>query len=116
MKQEQLKQRLIDKVEREYKKFVFNLKSCDKDTIIDKAYEKVCKEEILSLIQYKTFETDELKAMLNCKNVLNECYDEWMHNDGGFNILLEDSIDERIGTITENFIEKKLKMKQDRGR
>ena len=116
MKDEQLKQRLIEKVEREYKQFVFNLKSCDKDTIIDKAYEKVCKEEMMYKIQDRNFETDELKALLNCKNVLNECYDEWMHNDGGFNILLEDSIDERVGTITENFIEKNARMKQDRGR
>ena len=109
-------QRLIDKVEREYKQFIFNLKSCDKDTIIDKAYAKVCKEEMMYKIQNKNFETAELKALLNCKNVLDECYDEWMDRYSNFNYILEVTIDERVGTRTYDFVEKNAKMKQDRGR
>jgi len=116
LKKEELKQKLIDKVEQEYEQFENDLKKCDKDTIIDKAYEKVCKEEMMYKIQDKNFETDELKALLNCKNVLNECYDEWLDSDGGFNQILEDSIDDRVGTITEDFIEKNAKKKNDRGR
>lgn len=46
-KMEKLKDKVIQKINNEYDNFVKELKQCDPEEIIDRAYEHVCKQEML---------------------------------------------------------------------
>lgn len=106
---ENLKKQLEEKVNAEFKDFVENLKKCEPETIIDRAYEKVSKEEMIYKIIDKDYDKTELKALLKTEGILQECYDEWLKSDGNFNEVLEYAVDNRIDLIVEDYKKKQAK-------
>jgi len=98
-----LKEKLEEKVNNEYKEFTDNLKKCTPEIILDKAYEKVCKEEMIYKITEKDYEVSDLKALLKADGILQECYDEWLKSDGNINEVLGYAVDTRIDLIIEDF-------------
>lgn len=91
---ENLKLRLNKKLNNEYEIFITDLKNNTPEEIIDRSYEKVCKDEIVFTIQDKKLTEIEYKSLLSCKNILDQCYMDWLKSDGNFIEILSNSIDE----------------------
>jgi hypothetical protein len=110
-----LKQRVQEKLTNEYNDFIKELKNERPEVIIERAYEKVCKEEILYIFEKNDLSVNECKSLLKCPNILDDCYDEWLNSDGNFNEMLEYAVDNSVEHITEDFIkEQKQKNKDSR--
>jgi hypothetical protein len=111
----QLKAKLDCKIDKEFEDLLVELRNCKPQVILERAYEKVSKEEMIYKIKDKDYSINELKALLKTDNILQECYDEWLESDGGFNQILEESIDNRIETIVEDYNkESKTKIRENR--
>lgn len=96
-------QRVQEKLTNEYNDFINELKKERPQVIIERAYEKVCKEEMVYAFDKKSLSANECKALLKCPNILEDCYDEWLKSDGNFNEILEYAIDNSIEHIVDDF-------------
>lgn len=108
--EEILQQKVQEKLVNEYNKFVNGLKREKPEVIIERAYEKVCKQEMVYCFEKKNLSASECKAILKSPNILDECYDEWLKSDGNFNEMLEYSIDDAVEHI-ENDYKRDIKQK-----
>ena len=108
-KLEELKQKFDDKIDNEYEEFIEELKQCSPQVILERAYEKVSKEEMVYKIKDKDYTVSDLKALLKTDGILQECYDEWLKSDGNFNEVLEYAVDERIDLIIDDYKERNKK-------
>lgn len=109
---EELKKRLDEKVDKEFNNFIAELINCRPQVILERAYEKVAKEEMVYLIKNKEYTITEIKALLKDNCILDECYDEWLKSDGNFNELLDFAVEERITSIVDEFKEN-IKRKEE---
>lgn len=98
-----LKQRVQEKITNEYNDFIEELKKERPEVIIERAYEKVCKEEMLYVFEKNGLSVNECKSLLKCSNILDDCYSEWLKSDGNFNEMLEYAVENSIEHITEDF-------------
>lgn len=103
-----IRNKLYKKMTSEYNFFINNLKTLPSDKVIDKAYEKVIKEELLIPFypEYEYYDIKKIKALNSCEEPLEELYQNWMDSDVGINSVLEDSI---LDTLQELEIEKQEK-------
>lgn len=104
--EEKLSFKLSEKLVKEYNNFIKELVKLDPINIIDRAYEKVCKQEMVYVFEKQALSATEYKALLRCSNILNECYDEWLKSDGNFNEMLEYTVENRVDIIVNDFREK----------
>lgn len=110
-----LKQRVQEKLTSEYNDFISELKNERPEVIIERAYEKVCKEEMLYTFEKIPLDVNDCKALLKCPNILDDCYDEWLKSDGNFNELLEYAVEKSVEHIADDFkLEQKKKSKDTR--
>ena len=110
-----LKQRVQEKITNEYNDFIEELKKERPEVIIERAYEKVCKEEMLYVFEKNDLSVNECKSLLKYSNILDDCYSEWLKSDGNFNEMLEYAVENSIEHITEDFKrEQKQKNKDSR--
>jgi hypothetical protein len=73
---------LYNKMSAEYTAFIDNLKRLPSEAIIDRAYEKVTKEDILSCFAYnESFKESELAALLALEYPLDDIYEYWRNSD-----------------------------------
>lgn len=107
IQREKLKEKFDEKIDTEFKEFIEDLEQCSPKTIIDRAYEKVCKEEMIYKLKDKDYSISELKTLLKTDEILQECYDEWLKSDGNFSEMLEYAVDNRIDLILEESTEQK---------
>ena len=110
-----LKQRVQEKLTNEYNDFISELKNERPQVILERAYEKVCKEEMVYIFEKINLSANECKALLKCPNILSDCYDEWLKSDGNFNELLEYAVENSVEHIVEDFkLDQKKKNKESR--
>ena len=109
MEEMKIRENLYNKMQQEYNDFIENLKQQPPEKIIEGAYQKVIKEEILGDFypEYEHYDIDKIKALGKTKEPLEELYQGWMDCDAGIHQVLEDSI---YDTLDE--IEKDQKQKQ----
>jgi hypothetical protein len=87
------REELYSKLSAEYEAFIENLKSLPPQEIIEAAYEKVFKEEILSCLEYGVnLSNREISALLTLDNPLDGLYRNWLHTDVSYTDDLTDSI------------------------
>lgn len=87
------KEQLYEKLSAEYDIFIDGLKGAAPDKIIESAYEKVFKEDILSCFEYgDSFNEQQLAALLALDNPLDALYRNWLHTDASHMDDLSDSI------------------------
>lgn len=86
---------LRDKAQREYDGFVESLKQMPSAQVLEHAYEKVMKEELVSCICSTELSQKEAKALCQMHNPLQELYQEWLHNDFSYMDLLKETITDR---------------------
>lgn len=85
---------LYEKVQAEYDAFIEELKQMTPEQVIDKAYEKTIKEDLVTEIQHRSLEQSEAKALYREKYPLDRMYREWLDTDVSYMDLLKDSIDD----------------------
>lgn len=107
MENEELKSKLIQKLERELTDFKDSLKELPAEQIIDNSYKITCMQTIRDyLANDKDYSKFELKTLLKREHLLEECYDDWLSNDGSLREALEFSIDDTIDLIRDNEVKK----------
>lgn len=107
MENEELKNKLIEKLEREINEFKDALRGLSADEIMDNSYKLTCITEIKDYLIYdKDYSRFELKTLLKNTNILEECYDDWLSCDGNLRETLEFSVDDTIDIIREDEVKK----------
>ena len=90
MENEELKNKLIKKLERELTDFKDSLKGLPAEQIIDNSYKITCMQTIQDYLAYdKDYSKFELKTLLKREHILQECYDDCLSNDGSLREALE---------------------------
>ena len=112
---ESLKDKVMQKINNEYDNFIKDLKQCEPEVIIDKAYEHVCKQEMIYLFEDRDLSVQECKALLKCPNILNDTYDEWLGTGDNIYNVLKLAVDNSIEHITNDF-KKDIKSKNKESR
>lgn len=85
---------LYEKMNKEQEDFVENLKHLPPDKIIESAYEKVMRDDILMLFEEDFLDTNQIKELLKLKHPLAACYNEWLENDYSHMDMLRDTIED----------------------
>ncbi len=102
---------LYEKVQAEYDAFIEELKRMTPEQVIERAYEKVTKENMVMVIQENDLEPSEAKALFREKYPLDRMYQEWIDTDVSEMQMLKDSIDD---TAKKAVKEMKDKQKESR--
>ena len=101
--QNELQEKLNNKIDKELEDLKEELMNSKPQVIIERAYELTIKEEMTYKIKDKDYSVNELKALLKNKNILNECYEEWLESDENINEMLEDVVVDRIEEIVNDY-------------
>lgn len=102
---------LYGKLAQEHDDFIDNLKTKTPEQIIEASYEKVIKEDLLSIFEYTDFSQTEAKALYKLDKPLDALYQEWLHNDMSYMDMLRDTVDNRIESAVK---ELKAKIRDSR--
>jgi len=89
---------LYEKVQSEYDSFVDELKTKPVEEVIEKAYEKVIKEEMTCICEFANYEQKEAKALYLEKYPLDRMYQDWLKSDVSYMDMLRDSVDDSAKT------------------
>ncbi len=85
---------LYEKMKAEYDNFIAELKEKSVEEIIERSYEKVILEDLLTCIENDNLKQEEAKALYQIENPLSFIYQEWINIDNNYMDLLRDTIDE----------------------
>lgn len=97
---------LYEKMQAEYTDFLNRLKEMPIEKVIEHAYEKVFKEDLVSCIECGNLEPNEAKALYLQKYPLDYCYREWLDNDCSYMDMLRDTIDDASKNAVKEMKEK----------
>lgn len=75
-KTEMMNQRLYDKMSREYDRFIEQVKTLPPEEILERAYEKISKQDILMCFENDDMEYGKARALFAFKNPLEELYQQ----------------------------------------
>lgn len=103
-----LQTRLYEKAKTEQGMYVSNLLQRSPQEVLDHAYEKVIRDDILMIFENDDLSDKHVKQLLKLKNPLAECYDKWLKTDCSHMDMLKSTIEdfgERLAA--ENMLKKK---------
>ena len=97
----QIRKELYSKMEKEYENFIEYLKEQKPQIILERAYEKVFKEETKDMFYpgYDKFSEENIHALNKIENPLDKLYDGWMDCDVNLNELYEYNIQDTLDEI-----------------
>ena len=102
---------LYEKMQKEYNQFLEKLEEMVPQEVIEYAYEKVVKEDILCCIEYSKYPQVEAKALYSLKNPLHELYQEWLDTDVSYMDTLRGTINERAKSAVKETKEKQREIR-----
>lgn len=102
---------LYEKVQAEYDTFISELKTKPVEEVIEKAYEKVMKEEMVCICEFAKHNQKEAKALYLEKYPLDRMYQDWLKNDVSYMDMLRDSVDDSAKSA---LMERKEKARESR--
>ena len=108
-----IKDLLYEKMSNEQNDFVENLKHLSPEIIIQSAYEKVMRDDILMLFDDDFLDTKQMKALLKLEYPLSACYDEWLKNDCSYMDMLRDTVDDFSENLARNQEQAKKKKRSE---
>ena len=85
---------LYEKAQKEYDDLIAELKELPSEQVIERAYEKVIKENILCILEDSQRDQTEAKALYLEKYPLDRAYQDWLKSDVSGTAMLRDSIDD----------------------
>lgn len=107
MKNKELKNELIEKLEKELREYINTLRGLSADEIIDNSYKLTCITEIKDYLIYdKELSKFELKMLLKREHILEECYNDLFHYEENLREALEFSVDDTIDFLRDREVEK----------
>lgn len=89
-----------EKIKKEFEEFLNELINERPEVIIERSYEKVCKEELYDAISNRNFSIAESKVIIKSENFLDACYTEMLELDNDSTNVLDSS----ISIVLENSI------------
>jgi hypothetical protein len=106
----QIREELYNKLQKEYERFIEYLKEQKPQIILERAYEKVFKEETKDMFypEYDKFNEEDIRALNKIENPLDKLYDGWMDCDINLNELYEDNIQDTLDEIVLDQKEEKM--------
>lgn len=115
-KEIKVREQLYNKLNEEYNQFINYLKEQIPDKILDKAYEKVMKEETLAMFypDSNKFDIEQIKALIKTEAPLDELYQGWMRSDVNLNELYEDNIYDTLDMLVEEQRKNKKEKQRER--
>lgn len=104
---------LYRKTAREQKHFIENLKSQPPEKIMEAAYEKIIRDDILMLLESDNdfLDDKQVKALLKLDYPLSACYNEWLDSDYSYMDMLRDTIDDFSKDLVKEAEQEKYKRK-----
>ncbi len=86
-------EQLYDKLTAEYEALIEELKNANRDTIIERAYEKVFKLELLMCFDFEcTFDENEIAVLMSLDTPLDDMYRHWLDSDANIADMLRENI------------------------
>ena len=89
-----LQTRLYEKVKTEQDMYISNLLQKSPQEVLDHAYEKVIRDDILMIFESEDLPDKQVRQLLKLKNPLAECYDKWLKADCSHMDMLRDTIED----------------------
>lgn len=113
--EEKIREELYEKLSLEYDSFIEEVKKLPPEKIIDKSYEKVMKEELVSMFYPESdqYDISDIKVLNKSEYPLEELYQGWMDEDSGIHQALESSVETTIDFLKQ---EQRNKNKNDKER
>lgn len=104
-----IREELYNKMSNDFNNYIDNLKNSSIENILDNAYEKTMRENILEEFtpEFKHYDIEKVKALNTYENPLDKLYKEWFKSDIGIHTLFEDSIYDTLTDIVKEQKEKK---------
>ena len=96
----QLIDKLIEKINKEYKNFIIEIKKLSPNEIIDKAYEIATKQEITNLY-LENFNNRVINDLIKTDNLIDKIYNDFENNNGSFYSLVEEYACDFIDELSE---------------
>lgn len=90
---------LYKKASEEFNTFLSNMKKLPPDEIIEQAYEKVIKQDLLLSLEERELPQEYAYLLYKQEYPLDFLYNEWLHNDLSYNDILRDTIDDCISHL-----------------
>lgn len=113
MSKETLRELLYEKASKEQDAFVEYLKTLPPEQIIDRAYEKVMRDDILITFEDDSLSDKQVEALAKLDCPLSVCYDEWQKTDVTYMDRLRDVVDDVANDlIKQNETEKQNNKKR----
>lgn len=103
---------LEEKLEQEIKNLEQELLQLEPKTILDRAYEYVSKTHIKDEILDRNLDYEERNAIMKADNVLQRCFDTWQDEDSSLCYMYENSVDDTLDEIVEDYKENKTKFRE----
>ena len=110
-KEVELRLTLGHNLEEEYKKFIEELKQKEPEQIVERAREKVIKEDIVYVINDENYPISVLKALVKKKNLLQEYYEKYLEDNCGDIDNIQDVLHDISFEISEEYKENRKKEK-----
>lgn len=93
-KKKSLEDRAYEKVQREFDKYIADIKTKSPTEIVEAAYEIAYKQDILFMFEEEgSFNDKQCTAILKTKNALDYLYQEWLDYDASVRDVLRGSVD-----------------------
>lgn len=103
-----MREKLYEKIIKEYENYVNDLKTKDVDYIIDRSYETAIKEEMIYCFEPNSryFSDEEIRILNKSSSPLNDLYNDWISNDLSIGDEIRESVNEYLIDLTSRFKEK----------
>ena len=110
---EELKQKLIEKLDKELQEYKGYLRQKSPNEIIESAYQLTVKTLIIGEMSEKNLDYYELKALIKQKDLLSEFYEDWRNSDGRLGENISYEMDNSIKIIVDRALTEKVKNNRD---
>ena len=110
---EELKQKLIEKLDKELQEYKGYLRQKSPNEIIESAYQLTVKTLIIGEMSEKNLDYYELKALIKQKDLLAEFYEDWRNSDGRLGENISYEMDNSIKIIVDRALTEKVKNNRD---
>lgn len=108
-----LRRKLYEKAKAEQDWFIDRLKIMPLEAIIDSAYEKVIRDDILIIFENEDLPEKQVKELLKLPFPLSECYERWQKADCSHMEMLKDTIEDFGDRLVKEAEQKKAKKKHE---
>ena len=112
--EQELRDLLYEKMCNEQENFIEKLKHSTPEKIIEAAYEKVMRDDILILLEpeNETLSHEQVKALSKLDSPLSACYNEWLGNDCSYMDMLRDTVTDFAEGLAEKAEQQKAQKKK----